>query len=145
MNGPMRFLLVVAGVTVVSLSGMLLGLWWVTFPAALVAGLALPRTVVALVAGAVAGVVAWSEPLLFAQTAYGLAPTATVLAAIMGVKGAALVPIALTVVTGVLLGLSGAWLGAAARAVVISLRRSPAVEKLGDQRLEVKDSVLTKG
>lgn len=141
----LRFGLVLVGGALISLSGMLFGFWWVTFVAALAVGLALPRMRLALIAGAVAGLVAWSEPLLVAQAAYGLAPTATVLAAIMGAKGAALVPIALTVITGLLLGLSGAWLGAAARGVAISLRRSPAVEKLGDQRLEVKDSVLTKG
>jgi len=140
-----RFALVIVGAVVLSLAAMLLGLWWVTFLAALAAGVALSRTWMALVAGAIAGLVAWSEPLIAAQAQYGLAPAATALAAIMGVKGAALVPIALTVLTGVLLGLSGAWLGAAARVVAISLGRSPAVEKLRDQRLEVKDSVLTKG
>jgi len=139
-----RVALVIVGGVLLSLSAMLLGLWWVTFLAALAVGLALSRTWMALVAGAIAGLVAWTEPLIATQAQYGLAPAATALAAIMGVKGAALVPIALTVLTGVLLGLSGAWLGAAARAVAISLRRSPAVEKLGDQRLEVKDSVLTK-
>lgn len=144
MNGPVRFVLVVVGAVLLSLSAMLLGLWWVTFPAALAVGLALPRTWAALVAGAVTGLVAWSEPLLAAQSQYGLAASATALAAIMGVKGAALVPIALTILTGVLLGLCGAWLGAATRGVVLSLRASRPAEKLGDQRLEVKDSVLTK-
>jgi len=140
-----RFALVIVGGVLLSLAAMLLGLWWVTFLAALAVGVALSRTWMALVAGAIAGLVAWSEPLIATQAQYGLAPAATALAAIMGVKGAALVPIALTVLTGVLLGLSGAWLGAAARTVAISLRRSPAVDKLGDQRLEVKDPVLTKG
>jgi hypothetical protein len=144
MSGPVRFVLVVAGGILLSLSGMWLGLWWVTFAAAVAVGLALPRTWLALVAGAVSGAVAWSEPLVAAQAQYGIAPTATALAAIMGVKGAALVPIALTVLTGVLLGLSGAWLGAAVRALVVGRPRSGPAEKLGDQRLEVKDSVLTK-
>ena len=61
----------------------------------------------------------------------------------MGVNGAALIPIALTVVVGVLLGLAGSWLGAAIRGVALDCRRSGSVEKLGDQRLEVKDPVLT--
>ena len=65
------------------------------------------------------------------------------IAAIMGVNGAALIPIALTVVVGVLLGLAGSWLGAAIRGVALDSRRSGSVEKLGDQRLEVKDPVLT--
>ena len=61
----------------------------------------------------------------------------------MGVNGAALIPIALTVVVGVLLSLAGSWLGAAIRGVALNRTRSGAVEKLGDQRLEVKDPVLT--
>jgi hypothetical protein len=122
---------------------MLLGLWWVTFVAAVAVGLALPRARWALVAGAAAGLVAWSEPLLAAQAQYGLGPASLTLAAILGVNGAALVPMALTVVMGLLLGLTGAWLGSAARGLLLSRSLRP-VQKLGDERLEVKDPVLTK-
>ena len=138
------FALVLAGGILLSLSGMLLGLWWVTFLAGVAVGLALPRTWMALATGAVLGLVAWSEPLLVANAQFGLKSTSLALAAILGAKGAALAPIALTVLIGVLLGLVGSWLGAAARSVAFSRRRSGPVEKLGDERLEVKDPVLTK-
>ena len=139
-----RLIVAVAG-GLLMLASVPLGLWSLTFVGAAAIGASVFRARIAIASGALLGLIAWALPLQGIQLQYGLIPTANALAAIMGVKGAALVPIALTVVTGGLLGLCGAWLGAAARGVVISLRRSPAVEKLGDQRLEVKDSVLTKG
>jgi len=126
-----------------SLAGMFLGWWWVTFATGIAIGLALPRMWTALVAGSISGLVAWSEPLIESNARYGLGPTSLSIAAIMGANGAALIPIALTVIVGVLLGLTGSWLGAAIRGVAVNRPRSGAVEKLGDQRLEVKDPVLT--
>ena len=143
MSARRRFALVLVGGILLSLAGMFLGLWWVTFATGVAIGLALPKTWTALVAGAISGLVAWSEPLIEANAQYGLGPTSLSIAAIMGVNGAALIPIALTVVVGVLLGLAGSWLGAAIRGVALDCRRSGSVEKLGDQRLEVKDPVLT--
>ena len=143
MSARRRFALVLVGGILLSLSGMFLGLWWVTFATGVAIGLALPRTWTALVAGAISGLAAWSEPLIEANTQYGLGPTSLSIAAIMGANGAALIPIALTVIVGVLLGLAGSWLGAAIRGVALNSPRSGAVEKLGDQRLEVKDPVLT--
>ena len=143
MSARRRFALVLVAGILVSLAGMFLGLWWVTFATGVAIGLALPKTWTALVAGAISGLVAWSEPLIEANAQYGLGPTSLSIAAIMGVNGAALIPIALTVVVGVLLGLAGSWLGAAIRGVALDCRRSGSVEKLGDQRLEVKDPVLT--
>ncbi len=143
MNAQRRFALVLVGGIALSLSGMFLGWWWVTFATGVVIGLALPRTWTALVAGAISGLVAWTEPLIEANAQYGLGPTSLSIAAIMGANGAALVPVALTVVVGGLLGLTGSWLGTAIRGVAMSRPRSRAVEKLGDQRLEVKDPVLT--
>ncbi|TMD77132.1 MAG: hypothetical protein E6I77_08125 [Chloroflexi bacterium] len=143
MSARRRFALVLVAGILLSLSGMFLGLWWVTFATGVAIGLALPKTWTALVAGAISGLVAWSEPLIEANAQYGLGPTSLSIAAIMGVNGAALIPIALTVVVGVLLGLAGSWLGAAIRGVALDSRRSGSVEKLGDQRLEVKDPVLT--
>jgi hypothetical protein len=143
MSAQRRFALVLVGGIVLSLSGMFLGWWWVTFATGVVIGLALPRTWTALTAGAISGLVAWSEPLIEANAQYGLGPTSLSIAAIMGANGAALIPIALTVIVGGLLGLTGSWLGAAIRGLAISRPRSRAVEKLGDQRLEVKDPVLS--
>ena len=115
MSARRRFALVLVGGILLSLSGMFLGLWWVTFATGVAIGLALPRTWTALVAGAISGLAAWSEPLIEANAQYGLGPTSLSIAAIMGVNGAALIPIALTVVVGVLLGLAGSWLGAERR------------------------------
>jgi len=143
MSAQRRFAVALLGGIVLSLAGMFLGWWWVTFATGVAIGLALPRTWTALVAGATSGLVAWSEPLIEANAQYGLGPTSLSIAAIMGANGAALIPIALTVVVGVLLGLTGSWLGAAIRGVAIRRPSSRAVEKLGDQRLEVKDPVLT--
>ena len=143
MNVRQRFALALGGGVLLSLAGMLLGLWWVTFAAAVAVGLALRRTWTALTVGAISGLAAWSEPLMVAQAQYGLRSASLSIAAILGAKGAALVPVALTVLIGVLLGLAGSWLGAAARDVALRRRSSRPVEKLGDQRLEVKDPVLT--
>ena len=143
MSPQRRFAVALLGGIVLSLSGMFLGWWWVTFATGVAIGLALPRTWTALVAGAISGLVAWSEPLIEANAQYGLGPTSLSIAAIMGANGAALIPIALTVVVGVLLGLTGSWLGAAIRGVPIRRPTSRAVEELGDQRLEVEDPVLT--
>lgn len=143
MSARRRFAVVLVGGIALSLSGMFLGWWWITFAAGVAIGLALPMTRTALVAGAISGLVAWSEPLIEANANYGLGPTSLSIAAIMGANGAALIPIALTLIVGALLGLTGSWLGAAIRGVVLNRARSGAVEKLGDQRLEVKDPVLT--
>ena len=143
MSARRRFALVTLSGIMLSLAGMFLGWWWVTFATGIAIGLALPRTWTALVAGAISGLVAWSEPLIESNAQYGLGPTSLSIAAIMGANGAALIPIALTVIVGVLLGLTGSWLGAAIRGVAVNRPRSGAVEKLGDQRLEVKDPVLT--
>jgi hypothetical protein len=112
-------LVVVAGAAL-SLAGVLLGAWWTPFPAGFAVGVALPRARWALAGGAVAGLAGWTAPLIAEQFQYGLAPTSLSLAAIMGFNGAATVPVALTVLVGILLGLVGAWAGSAARTVVLA-------------------------
>src|SRR5260370_19559132 len=126
MSAHRRFALVLVGGIVLRLSGMFLGWWWVTCVTGVVVGLALPKTWTALVAGAISGLVAWSEPLIEANAQYGLGPTSLSIAAIMGANGAALIPIALTVIVGGLLGLTGSWLGAPVRGVPIRRPRSRA-------------------
>ena len=122
MSAPRRFaLLLTAGITF-GLAGMFLGLWWITFIAGIGIGMALPKAWWALAAGASTGLVAWSEPLIEANAQYGLRPTSLSIAAIIGANGAALIPIALTVIVGVLLGLTGAWLGAAVRGGALNRR-----------------------
>ena len=107
-------IVVVAGMAL-SLVGTVLGAWWVPFPTGVAIGVALTRARWSLPAGALAGLVAWTVPLVTTQLQYDLGSTATSLAAIMGFNGAATISVALTVLVGALLGLSGAWTGSAAR------------------------------
>ena len=142
MNGPVRFVAVVLVGLAVALFGVYIGAWWAPFLVGVAAGAILRRTRGALSAGALAGLVAYSVPLVADQMQYGLKETSLSLAAIMGFNGAALIPVALTLLVGLLLGLVGGWLGSAARGAFRPRLRP--LEKLPDQRLEVKDPVLAK-
>jgi hypothetical protein len=112
-----RFVTVVVGAAALGLMGVLVGAWWAPFVAGIAAGVLIQRGRWAVLAGAIAGLVAWGGPLEYAQIQFGLARTATSLAAIMGFTGAATIPIALTLLVGILLGFCGAWFGAAARSL----------------------------
>lgn len=68
--------------------------------------------------GALIGLVSWLIPLMSSDSRYGLGPTAESLAAIMGFGHQGPIPVVLTLVVGLLLGLTGAWLGSAGRTVV---------------------------
>jgi hypothetical protein len=137
-----RFITVLVAGAAISLLGILLGAWWLPFPIGVAAGVILVRARWVLPAGALIGLIAWTIPLVSAQLQYGLGPTSLSLAAIMGFNGAATIPVALTLLVGLLLGLTGAWLGAAARGLVRPPLRP--VQKLADQRLKVEDPVLAK-
>lgn len=117
MSAAVRFATVLVGAAAVGLMGVLLGAWWAPFVAGFAAGVLLPRARWAILVGAVSGLVAWGVPLEAAQLQYGLGPTATSLAAIMGFNGAATIPVVLTLVVGLLLGLTGSWLGSAGRSL----------------------------
>ena len=126
-----RFLTVLAGAAALGLMGVLLGAWWAPFLAGIGAGVFVVNGWRAVFAGAVAGLVAWGGPLAYLQLELGLGRTAVSLAAIMGFTGAATIPVALTLLVGILLGLCGAWFGAAARSLYPSSRgavKSPAIK-----------------
>jgi hypothetical protein len=99
----------------ISVAGVLVGAWWAPFVVGLVFGIVEPRARVAIPAGAFVGLLGWALPLAAAQIRVGLTPTAQSLAAIMGFGHQAAIPIVLTCVVGLLLGLTGAWLGSAGR------------------------------
>lgn len=101
----------------VGLAGVLLGVWWAPFFAGVAIGLIAVQLRNAVPLGALAGLVAWLVPLGAVQVRPGLGRTAASLAAIMGFSQAA-VPVVLTLLVGALLGLTGAWLAGAARAVL---------------------------
>jgi hypothetical protein len=101
-------------------AGMVLGAWWLTFPVGVALGVVI-RARYAMPAGALAGLLAWGLPLGYEQWRYGIGPAARSLAEIMGITvGGPVAPVALTCVVGLLLGLTGAWVGAAGRSVVFS-------------------------
>ncbi len=142
MRALIQFITVLVAGAAISLLGLLIGAWWLPFPIGMAAGLVLARARWALPAGAAIGLVAWTVPLISEQIQFGLGPTSLSLAAIMGFNGAATIPLALTVLVGLLLGLTGSWLGVAARGLFRPALRP--VQKLPDQRLEVVDPVLAK-
>jgi hypothetical protein len=106
-----------------ALAGVLLGFWWTPFPVALALGAATGKARVGVPAGGAIGLLAWLLPLAAAHERYGLGPTATSLAAIMGFDHLLLVPVVLTLLVGTLLGLTGAWVGHAARQLVAPAAR----------------------
>ena len=104
----------------VSVGGVLVGLWWAPFLVGLLFGVVEPRARFAVPGGALIGLAGWGLPLAAVHVRFGLGPTAQTLAAIMGFGHQSAIPLVLTCVVGLLLGLSGAWLGSAARSLVAS-------------------------
>jgi hypothetical protein len=107
----------------ISLAGLLFGAWWLTFVAGLLLGAVIGRGRVAIPAGALAGVVAWGIGLAILQVYFGLGPSARSLAAIMGFTGQPAIPLILTCLVGLLLGLTGAWLASALRGLLVPAPR----------------------
>ncbi|MFI5283478.1 MAG: hypothetical protein ACHQ0J_10180 [Candidatus Dormibacterales bacterium] len=114
-------MLVVGGA--IALTGVLVGAWWAPYPIGLAIGILEPKGRRAIPLGALAGLLAWALPLMAAQIRYGLGPAASSLAAIMGFGHQGAVPVVLTLLVGTLLGVTGAWLGSAARRVATSAAR----------------------
>jgi len=100
---------------IVAIAGVLAGAWWAPFIAGLAIGFVEPRARFAVPAGAAAGLLAWALPLAALQIQYDAGSAASSLAAIMGFGHQGAIPVALTCAVGLLLGLTGAWLGSAAR------------------------------
>jgi hypothetical protein len=121
-GGNWMLMVLVVGVAI-SLGGVLIGDWWLTFPAGLLIGVALPQARVAIPAGALAGLLGWGLPLVAGQIRLGLGPAASSLAAAMGFTNLAAVPVILTCVVGLLLGLTGAWFASAARGLAAPAAR----------------------
>ncbi len=109
----MRLTVLVLTGVILALLGLLLGAWWAPFLVGAAFGLILRRPRVAIPLGAISGLLAWLLPLAGAELRYGLAPTASSLAAIMGFDHQGAVPVVLTLLVGTLLGLTGAWLASA--------------------------------
>jgi len=122
MKSCIWFFITLIGVAI-SLTGLLLGAWWLTFAAGLVIGVFIGQGRVAIPAGALAGLVSWGFGLAVLQVYFGLGRSASSLAAIMGFTGQPAIPLVLTCLVGLLLGLAGAWLASALRGLLIPATR----------------------
>lgn len=110
-------MLVLTGL-IITLVGVLLGVWWMPFLAGAAIGLVVGRPVPAIPAGALVGLFSWLIPLLGIEVRYGLGPTTVSLAEIMGFGHQGSIPVVLTLLVGTLLGTTGAWLACAARMLI---------------------------
>jgi len=122
MKGWIWFFITLIGVAI-SLAGLEFGAWWLTFVAGLALGTVISRARAAIPAGALAGLAAWGIGLAILQVYFGLGPAARSLAAIMGFSGQPAIPLVLTCVVGLLLGLTGAWLASAVRGLLVPATR----------------------
>ena len=123
MRNPVWFVIGLLAGAAISLVGVLVGDWWSAFPAGLLIGVAITPARVAVPTGALAGVLGWVLPLAADHLRYGAGPAAGSLAAIMGFTGMAAVPVILTCLVGLLLGLTGAWLASASRLLLVPSTR----------------------
>jgi hypothetical protein len=114
----MRWIGAVVVFPILATVGVMLGAWWAPCVFGFAFGMIYRRARFAIPVGALIGLVGWSIPLAASESRYGLGPTAQSLAAIMGFGHQAAIPIILTLVVGLLLGLTGAWLGSAGRTLV---------------------------
>ena len=116
-------LVALVGGTAIALGGVLIGAWWLAFPAGMLIGITVTRARLAVPAGALAGLLGWGVALVLTQVRNGLGASATSLAAIMGFTGEPAIPLILTCLVGLLLGLTGAWLASAVRGVALPATR----------------------
>jgi hypothetical protein len=115
----MRWVGAVVVFPILATVGVMLGAWWAPFVFGVAFGIIQPRARIAIPVGALIGLLGWGIPLAASDSRFGIGPTAQSLAAIMGFGHQAAIPIILTLAVGLLLGLTGAWLGSAARTLVI--------------------------
>ena len=118
----MRLYVAILLAVLLALAGVLLGVWWAPFAVGVAIGALDRRARITVPAGAAAGLLGWTIPLVVANTRYGLGPTAQSIAAIMGFGHQGAIPVVLSVVLGTVLGAAGAWLGSAVRAVALNAR-----------------------
>jgi len=103
----------------VTAAGLTQGWWWPAFGLGLGLGLATGRRARALAGGVVLGAIGWGLPLGLLLAAVPEARRlALVLSAILGARAAGVPAVALTLLTGCLLAVTGAWLGSAFRPAV---------------------------
>jgi hypothetical protein len=124
---------------IISIVGVLAGAWWAPFVAGLAIGVLQPRARFAIPAGAVIGLAGWAVPLLALQLQYGAGQAASSLAAIMGFGHQSAIAIILTLAVATLMGLTGAWLGSAARTLVL-----PSPARAGQSQGEGRERTISR-
>ncbi len=110
----------IVGTLLVAL-GALLGLWWMVVLVGVLAGLLAPGARTALVVGGLAALLGWGLPLAWQAVVMGqpVSDQASVVGAILGLgANQGVLVIALTLLIAVVLGVAGAWVGAALRPLV---------------------------
>lgn len=105
---------------IIALAGVLLGAWWAPFLVGAAFGFAVRRVAIAVPLGGLCGLFAWLGPVVGLQIRYGLGPTSSSLAAMVGFDHQGAVPVVLTLLIGLLLGLSGAWFANSTRALAVT-------------------------
>lgn len=110
--------LIAVGAVILAVLGLDFGAWWTPFVAGVVVGIIEPRGRLALPTGAGLGLLMWGFPLASQHIKLGLGAAAESLAAIMGFAHEPVIPVVLTLLVGLLLGLSGGWLGSAGRTLL---------------------------
>lgn len=98
------------------------GLWWFTLVVGILLGCLLPIKRIVFVLALIAGLCGWGIPLLLQSLQFPLGKLATIVASLSGIGGSRgwLIFVA-TILLGVLLCSSGAWVGSALRLIVIKV------------------------
>jgi hypothetical protein len=115
-------LLTVVGVAVVW-AGAVDGLWWVPLLVGFVIGIILRGGRVIVAAAGLAAILGWALPLAWQALYSPVGTVATVVAGILGLGTAnGSIVIVVTFALALLLGLAGAWVGAALRRLIVPPR-----------------------
>lgn len=96
--------------------GQILGFWWLALVIGLVLGFTIIPTKFALALALLSGGLGWGLPLLYRSTHLAIGNTAAVVASIVGIGSTnGWIIIVFTILLGMLLCLSAAWMGIALR------------------------------
>ncbi len=134
-----RFLVALVACTAINVAGVVFGWWWMPFATGVLVALLVGRLRLALPIGGLSGLLGWGLVLGWDAVRYGIGPASASLGAIMGFGRSGAIPLTLTCLVGLLLGLVGAWLGSALRGLRSRPRRAdphpgvPAVQSPSDQ------------
>ena len=111
-----KFWIAVALGCVVAWVGNHFGAWYLTFAVTVLLGALFDRASVAMWGSLLTGLIGWGGPLLWQSFSSPIGPAASMTAGVMGFGAShGYLVLVLTIVIGVLLALSGGWLGSSGR------------------------------